>query len=217
MSVRRRSLGPRDQHASVFSASLLRFCDAVGAVGAALVDAEGETVDYAGSIDPFDIKVAAAEWAVVFARLRACRAPELAETVTLRVRAARKSFIVTALSNDYALVVRLLPHAFGVSTRAMNEAIREVSLEAGLPLTVAALRDKEHWARIDVRCEKDNARRPDAIWVSGTWLPVDVLGHWLVEKGSRELGFRVRLASGAELTLLRERLGRWYAEAPLPF
>jgi hypothetical protein len=217
MRGRRRSLGPRDQHASVFSASLLRFCDAVGAVGAALVDAEGETVDYAGPIDPFDIKVTAAELALVFARVKACRTPALSAATTVRVRAARKSFLVTALSHDYALVVQLLPHAFTVSFRAMNEAIREVSLEAELPLPAAALGDKEHWARIEVRCERGDPRSPKAIWVSGTWLPVDVLGHWALDAGSRELGYRARLASGAELTLVRERLGRWYAEAPLPF
>jgi hypothetical protein len=217
MKERRRALGSRDQHASAFSASLLRLCDAVGAVGAALVDAEGETVDYAGSIDPFDIKVAAAEWAVVFARLRACRTAALVEPRTLRVRGAKKSFVVTALALDYALVVQLLPHSFALSARALNEAIREVSLEAGLPLTAAALRDTEHWARIDVRGERDDRRRPSAIYVKGAWLSVEVLGHWALDTRGRELGYRARLASGAELTLVREPLGRWYAEAPLPF
>jgi hypothetical protein len=43
---------------------------------------------------------------------------------------------------------------------------------------------------------------------------VEVLGVYGAEKGN--LGFRARLDSGAELTLVRERLGRWYADAVPP-
>ena len=217
MKGSRRSLGQRDQHASVFSASLLRLCDAVGALGAALVDAEGETVDYAGVLAPFDVKVAAAEFALVFAHVKTSRSPALAQATTLRIRASRKTFTVTALALGYALVVQLPRHSFAVSPRGLNEAIREVSLEAGLPLPPWALLDVERWSRIDVRCDSGNSRRPNAIWVRGAWLPIETLGRWALASDSRELGYRARLASGAELTLVRERLGRWYAEAPLPF
>ena len=44
----RRGLVERDQHASRFSAILLRLCEATFALAAALVDSGGETVDYAG-------------------------------------------------------------------------------------------------------------------------------------------------------------------------
>jgi hypothetical protein len=215
MKAGRRFLGQRDQHASVFSASLLRLCDAVGAPGAAIVDAEGETVDYAGTVDPFDIKVAAAEWAVVWARLKACRSSLLASTSELRVRGARKSYIVKALADDYALVLQLVAHSFAVSARGLNEAIREVSFEAGLPVPLAA-RGREQWVRVDVRCEPTASRRPTSIWVKGAWLTVEVLGRWM-DAGSRDLGYRTRVDSTVELTLIREPLGRWYAEAPLPF
>jgi hypothetical protein len=40
---------------------------------------------------------------------------------------------------------------------------------------------------------------------------VDVLGA-LVGLGPRERGFRVRLPSGHEMTLVRERLGQWFAD-----
>jgi hypothetical protein len=215
MNGRRRFLGQRDQHASAFSASLLRLCDAVGAPGAAIVDAGGETVDYAGTVDPFDIKVAAAECAVVLARLKACRSPLLASTSELRIRAARKSYVVRALADDYALVLQLLAHSFAVSARGLNEAVREVSFEAGLPVPLAA-RGKEQWVRVDVRCEPRASRRPSSIWVKGAWLPVEVLGRWM-DAGSRDLGYRTRVDSRVELTLIREPMGRWYAEAPLPF
>jgi len=211
----RRLLGQSDQHASVFSASLLRLCDAVGASGAAIVDAEGETVDYAGIVGPFDIKVAAAEWAIVFARLKASRSHLLASAGEMRVRCARKSYLVRALADDYALVLQLVTHSFGVSARGLDEAVREVSFEAGLPVPLAA-RGKEQWVRIDVRCESRASRRPTSIWVKGAWLPVEVLGHW-TDAGSRDLGYRTRVDSRVELTLIREPLGRWYAEAPLPF
>ena len=45
MKGRRRSIGDRDQRASVFSAALMRLCESASALGAAVVDAEGETVD----------------------------------------------------------------------------------------------------------------------------------------------------------------------------
>jgi hypothetical protein len=215
MKGRRHFLGQRDQHASAFSASLLRLCDAVGAPGAAIVDAEGETVDYAGRIDPFDIKVAAAEWAVVFARIKASRSPLLASVGELRVRGARKSYIVRSLADDYALVLQLVTYSFGVSVRGLDEAIREVSFEAGLPVPLSA-RGKEQWVRVDVRCAPGAPRRPRSIWINGAWLPVEVLGHWM-DAGSRDLGYRTRVDSSVELTLIREPLGRWYAEAPLPF
>jgi hypothetical protein len=59
---RQGTLAVRDQAVSEFSGTLMRLCDATAAFGAALVDAEGETVDYAGSLSPFEIRVAAAEW-----------------------------------------------------------------------------------------------------------------------------------------------------------
>jgi hypothetical protein len=215
MTVRRRSIGDRDQRASAFSAALMRLCDSVGALGAAVVDAEGETVDYAGSLDPFDIKVAAAEWQLIFALLRASRVPSLVTTELVRVRAAKKSFVLHALSAEYTLVVQLVRRSFATSHRAIAEAIREVSLEAALPIPRAFVGQKEQWCRVEVRCEDEAQRRPSAVWLHGSWLAVEVLGRFTRELGSHEIGYRARLASGAELTLIRERLGRWYTDGPV--
>jgi hypothetical protein len=216
MTARRRSIGDRDQRASAFSAALMRLCDSVGALGAALVDAEGETVDYAGVIDPFDIKVAAAEWSLVFTLLRRSRAPALAKTELVRIRAAKKSFLLHALSGDYTLVVQLVRRSFAVSHRAISEAIREVSLEAELAIPRAYDDQKEQWCRVEVRCDDAGQRRPSAVWLRGSWFPVEVLGRFTRELGPHEVGYRARLASGAELTLIRERLGRWYTDGPVP-
>jgi hypothetical protein len=211
---RRHTIAVRDQRASVFGAVLMRLCDSVSAVGAALVDAEGETVDYAGAIDPFDIKVTAAEWVVVLFLLRQSKIASWCATETVIVRAARKSYFVRVIGEGYAIVLRLLPHAFSVSSRGMNEAIRELCAEAGLSLPPALLEEAETFHRVDVRCEPKRSRRPSAVWLGGTWTPVEVLGRWTTDLGRREVGYRARLASGAEVTLIRERMGRWYSDGP---
>jgi hypothetical protein len=43
-----------------------------------------------------------------------------------------------------------------------------------------------------------------------TWQRIEVLGR--VMGLGRELGYRCRLRSGAELTLVREPAGTWYAD-----
>jgi hypothetical protein len=214
--VKRRAIAVRDQHASAFGAALLRLCDSTGAVGAALVDAEGETVDYAGSLSPFDIKVAAAECVILLALLREAKTAPMRETQGLLVRAANKSFFVQSLADGYAIVLELLRHAFGVSPRAVQEAVRELCGEAGLAVPAALESQKERWCRVDVRCDDVSPKRPRAIWLAGGWTPLEVLGRWTAGLGSREIGFRARLANGAELTLVREPLGRWYSDAALP-
>jgi hypothetical protein len=215
MKRRQRTMAVRDQRASVFSASLMRLCDATGAVGAALVDAEGETVDYAGAIAPFDIKVAAAEWMVVLAQLREATVANWAETNEVFVRGSRKSFFLRALSDGYGLVVQLLPHAFALSRRGLHEAVRELCAEAGLGLPDAMAHDRDPQWRVEVRCDDKDPRRPAALWMGGSWSRVEILGRWVDATSPREAGFRVRLPTGAELTLVRERLGRWYADAPV--
>jgi hypothetical protein len=209
----RRSIAKRDQRASVFGAALMRLCDATGARGAALVDAEGETVDYAGAIDPFDIKIAAAEWVIVLEALRISRTPVVRAVDQIIVRGTKKSYLVEVLEEGYALVVELLPHAFGASRRALAEAHRELSKESGLALPRWMKADRERWFRVDVRCEAGDARRPRALWMDGAWCTIEILGRWSGAAGSRDRGFRVRLPSGAEMTLAREPLGRWYVEA----
>jgi hypothetical protein len=215
MKSLRGSIATRDQRASAFSAALLRLCDSVGAAGAALVDAEGETVDYAGAMLPFDIKVAAAEFVVLLALLQSSRVPAWPGTRTVVVRAQKKSFFVHTLVEGYALVLQLPARAFGVSHRGIAEAVRELCAEAGLDLPESASAGGERWCRVEVRCEATDARRPRAVWLGGTWSPVEILGRWTADLGPREVGYRARLGTGAEVTLVRERLGRWYTDAAL--
>jgi hypothetical protein len=211
MSDRRRLVG-RDQAASAFTGTLMRLCEVTGASGVALVDFQGETVDYAGSLDPYDIKVAAAEWRLVLRAVHESKVPSWPRTHELAVRGQRTSFLGVSLSDGYAIVLTLPRHCFGVSSRALAEAERELCAEGGLRPS-RALERGERWTRVDVRTSNDDPRRPEAVWYGGAWSPVAILGRYRSADLARgELGFRTQLASGAELTLVREPLGYWYAD-----
>jgi hypothetical protein len=193
----------------------MRLCDAVGAAGAALVDSEGETVDYAGIIDPFDIKVTAAEWTVLLGLLHRSNVPVLRVTDEVALRAARKSFFLKHIGDGYALVLVLPPHAFGISRRGLTEAVRELCEEASLPLPRSALREEDTWRRVEVLAVAADPRRPSAVWVGSAWAPVEILGRLTVGLRAREVGYRARLPTGAEITLIREPLGRWYSDTSI--
>jgi hypothetical protein len=213
MSRARRGLARRDQDASPFTSVLSGLCDATGIVAAALVDGEGETVDYAGDVDPFDIKVVAAELRVLVACVRSTRAFDLCHAREIALRGTRRSFVVLGIDADYDLVLTLPRHAFGVSRRALAETVRELCAEAGLSQSPPAT-DKERWIRVEVRTLQGDRRRPTAVHYAGEWQPIVILGRYQQAQLARgEIGYRARVASGAELTLVREPLGRWYLDA----
>lgn len=213
MSVRRRTLAPRDQATSVFSGSLLRLCEATGAAAAALVDSEGETVDYAGGLDPFDIKVAAAELRLVLSHLAQSRVPSWSDTHEIFVRARSRSYALIRLDAGYAIVLQLVRHRAELVTRGLGEAVQEISREAGLrvPRRFAA---RERWRRVAVRATSHDPTRPASVWHQGGWREVTILGLFRdPDFRRRDRGYRARLANGAEIFLVREPLGRWYADS----
>src|SRR3954465_10106222 len=118
---RRRRGAARDQSDSPFSAILSRLCDDCGALAAAFVDGEGETVDYAGLLSPYEVKVAAAEWRIVLEVIRGARIPGFQHIGSLTVRAARRSFFIEALPDGYAIALCLAQHQFTVSRRALAQ------------------------------------------------------------------------------------------------
>jgi hypothetical protein len=199
---------PRDQARSTFTRILERLLAVTpGAQGAALVDFEGETVDYAGRLDPFELKITAAHWLIVLSETDEAR--PIGPIQQLMVRAVRRAYYVRRLEENYAVVLILHPRAaFAVSERAVQEAIVGLSAEAGWSLP----RDAARWFWVEVESERHGrAVRPRRLKVAGSFQPVEVMGA-VVGLAAHEKGFRVRLPSGAEMMLVRERLGRWFAD-----
>jgi hypothetical protein len=214
--TRRRTLRPRDQAVSSFSATLLRLCDATGAAGASLVDNLGETVDYAGYLEPYALKVMAAEWRIVLDYLRQRERFDFSDVGEFIVRARHKSFALVALSEGYALVLELPHRSFSFSRRAVAEAVRELELEAGLPPS-NAMGQREHWSKLEVRTAPGDARRPEAVWFKGAWHPVTIVGRYAApaarpSASAKSTAYRARLTTGQEFALVREPMGRWFAD-----
>lgn len=209
MNRPRRSLAIRDQAVSPFSGALMRLCDATASRGAALVDGEGETVDYAGCLEPYEIRVAAAEMRLVLGTVT--EQPHLSGPGSeVYYRGEKRSFAVIALEDGYALVVELPRISLGLSPRALTEAVRALSAEAGLPLLATSRFGRERWTRVEIRWDRVK-RRPLAIWLSGCWKPIEVIGRYN-ESGRRTLGYRASIDGNTELTLVREPMGIWYAD-----
>ncbi len=211
MKVDRRVLIVRDQTESIFSGILWRLCEASGALGATLVDAEGETVDYAGCIAPFDLRVAAAEWRLVLATAEAANAPAWSSTREIIVRSGRHSFGVSMLGEGYAVVLILPRGSFRLSQRALAEAAVELGREAGF---AADPSKPARWMHVDVKTAKGEPRRPLAVWQNGAWRAVTILGRLSAGLAAREVGYLAQVPSGAELLLVREPGGKWFAGEP---
>jgi hypothetical protein len=204
-----RTLPKRDQDTSSFTRLLQGILlSTPGAIAAALVDFEGETVDYAGAIDPFEIKVAAAHWLIVMSEIGS----SLGGIREISVRADRRGFHIREVHTGYAVVIILHRYAsFAVSARAMTELDIGLAREAGWPRANAKL----DWYGVQVQTARDDQFRPQDVLVDGVWKPIEVMGA-LVGLARAERGFRVRFSSGHELMLLRERFGRWFADEKLP-
>jgi hypothetical protein len=211
MRARGRVAIDRDQDASPFSAILWRLCEGCSAHAAALVDKEGETVDYAGRISPYEIRVAAAELRLVLAFTRTAEIPNFRDVNEIRIRTGLRSYAIIGLGDGYAIVLELLRHSSSVSRRALAQAMRELEFEAGIVSVLPP--GSTRWSRVRVKSSSDEARRPEAVWLEGVWQPVTVLGRYRsADLARRERGYLARLPSGAEFSLVREPLGLWFVD-----
>ena len=202
----------RDQSPSGFNPALERLCKSVAGLSAALVDPEGETVDYAGCLDPFEIKVAAAEWSLIVRTLGGSRVLDWENTSEMCFRGKHRSFAVVLLSQGYALVVEMPTYSLCLSRRAVIQAVHEISTEAGLDLPETWKAMRERWTHVAVMADR-RLRRPEAIWRAEEWQSISILGRYRRDQlGRAESGYRVRIADGKETTLVREPLNHWYAE-----
>jgi hypothetical protein len=203
-----RPVHARDTDATAFTFILAELVTRIpGAHSAALVDGDGESVDYTGRAAPFDVKVAAAHFRIVIDETRA-RVP-FGSLSTLVVRGSTKSFVVRVLPDNYAVVVLLGKRAGFSAVRALDVCERSLVAEAGLTPRPVPL-----WTVVAV--DSDARRRPLRIASpdGSTGCGVEVLGS-VLGLPRRERAFRVRLETGAEVMLVRERGGTWYAEEPI--
>lgn len=212
---------PRDQRESAFSEILGGLVPRVpGARAAALVDSLGETVDYAGRRAPYDVRVAAAHLRIVLFAAQALKPLEGVKWCA--VRASRGGYLVHALPEGYALVLVFVRGA-GLAgwQRAVAACGRALASEAGWPKVDSWC---EPWFAVDVI--PDGRRRPRSLRVAGRVRTLEIVGvlasrpnHATRASGARPSaaakGWRVRLETGAETTLIREPGGAWYSDESL--
>jgi hypothetical protein len=212
---------PRDQEETAFAPILRALLARVPGAGAAvLVDFHGETVDYAGRGPPFDLRVAAAHWRIVLHDVAAQRA--LARVRWLVVGAGHASYLVYALPDDYALVVLFARTAGFVGwQRAVATCANALGAEAGW---AARRAPAVEWR--PVRVSADARLRPRFVHVGGRPRAVEILGMLVTPvdgatadaapgSAGRERGWRVRLQTGIEATVVREPGGAWYVDESL--
>jgi len=200
----------RDLRETSFTAILVWLVDRVpGARAVALVDAEGETVDYAGGLDAFAARVAAAHWRIVLEDAR--RETTVGLVRSLTVHATSATFVIHGLPHGYAIVLVLVRRGGCVSQRALVACGQLLSAEAGWgPLASS-------WPRwFPVQMLTDEAGRPDAIEVPHrTPEPIAIIGHCTEGLGRGERSWRIRTAAGIEATLVREPGALWYVDEPV--
>lgn len=178
-----------------------------GCRAAAFIDQEGEAVDIAGYGDAYDVKVVGAHCNVLLHD-----ADTLGKPVhQLLVGCGRKSFIAVRMAEGYSLVMILSARAaFHVSPRAIEHWTLELGKEAGFSLKAP----RQRWRPVEVETASRLAKRPLRIRASDEWRKLQVLGA-LVGLKKSERGYRVRIDTGAELNLVREPLGHWWADGAI--
>lgn len=206
---RRPSRAKDAQSASAFRLILSGLVERVrGASGAALVDIEGETVDCVAHGDVFALRVTAAHLRIVLEDVRRHAAFRDARFVI--VRSGRARFVVYGLPESYAVVL-CLPAGVDLverSRRPLSDCALHLAKEAGW-----SPRGLEPWRAADVRASERG--RPIAIQLGAKFEPIEILGQLAAGLRPGERGWRIRLRSGVEATVIRERGGHWYADEVL--
>jgi hypothetical protein len=205
----------RDRPESLFAVILRGFLQVHPAVLAAVfVDRDGECVDYASSLEPFDAQVIGAQLADVTRDLVG-RVPGwgAGALVLWLLEAGSREFVVRRVSEEHSVVAAL--QRGGVNARLLRSmgALAEALRREG----ALAAAGWEPWGeRFAVELRRSAGGwgyAPSAIGGASGLLPVEVLGRW-VERGSISaqeiVCFRVRCGP-EELTLVYDRtLDRWH-------
>jgi hypothetical protein len=100
--------------------------------GAVLVDGDGETVDSAGSMDPFALQLAGAHAQLLYRELdQAQLRLGFGRLQTVRLRAGAEGYVVRALPEGYVLVLVVHPRlALVAPASSVDLAVRELCQEA---------------------------------------------------------------------------------------
>jgi len=200
----------RDQPESAFAHILSAFVMGVpGARAAALVDSDGETIDYAGRIDPFALRLAAAQWRIVFDQ--AAAGTSVGQVAFVAVCTEQASYLVHALREGHALVVVLANNVDPNWRRPLQVCARALAEEAGW--SANGTNDPERTFPLAI--VSDGEKRPAAIRVAGVARPLEIIGTVVGGNDRGEAAWRVRFDTGMEATLVRESSGGWHADAPL--
>jgi predicted regulator of Ras-like GTPase activity (Roadblock/LC7/MglB family) len=205
----------RDRPDSEFSFILNRFVQVHEEVLAAVVvDGDGECVDYASVIDPYEAKVFGAALLSTTADITAAaRRMGAGSPIQWVVEASRYDLLVRRLSDDFALVVVLTSHGLNAHVlAAMNALSDALRFEAGV---AAANWDPSSVPfRVQTRLGPQGEELPASVYDGGVAQAVQaVLARW-TERGvisaADRICFRVRVAKG-ELTLVFEPvLKQWH-------
>jgi len=201
------------QHRTPFTTILETLVEStVGCMAAVLVDGEGETVDYAGNLTAYELKLAGAHFQIVLRDLCQRAEPDRGAHASSRcvvTRAEHFGYVVRELFGGYVLVVVCTPAGvFCVSPRALRQVEVELCSEAGFPVSAHLAPD---WARVRVRLSR-GGEPAELQHLSGRADRVEVQ-RALAHVREFERAYQVRTADGRELVLVREPSGVWYAAA----
>ena len=181
---------------------------------AAFVDGEGECIDYASRLEPYEAELAGAQLLVVTAELvRRMAGMNAGALILWTVEAGQRDFVVRRVTDEHCVVLALISHGLTAhllrSMSALADALRK---EGGLEVPSWDARGEVY--QVHVRPSLGFGYAPQAVSLGEEApTPVEVLGRW-TERGSIStqeiICFRVR-CQGRELTLTHDRsLDRWH-------
>ncbi len=201
---------PRDQVESEFTAILRRLRENVPRVLAGVfVDVEGECIDYASALPPYDAKVYAAHMIMMMDALRV-RSGKVGfgEPTVLEVSADDRDVWVNRVGDGYVLVVVL---EAGFDRVDLSNALTQACGEFRAAVGLAAPSWEETGKRLSVYLRSAAAGwnyAPEGYSDGRVRVVIsDVLGRWTEPggvRGEQLVCFRVRTDDGHELTLVHD-------------